>query len=70
MDSNYIINRLKSTRYQYPTVNFLRTRLKNLEDTTKREQIISNLKMEVWKERNNDIHEPLLDLLYKMPIAS
>lgn len=70
MDSNYIINRLKATRYQYPTVNFLRTRLKNIEDNTKRDQIIANLKMEVWKERNNDIHEPLLDLLYRVPIAS
>lgn len=70
MDSTYIINRLKSARYQYPTVDFLRTRLRNLEDDTQRKQIISNLKIELWKERNVDIHEPLLDLLYKMPIAS
>lgn len=69
MDSNYIISRLKATRYQYPTVNFLRTRLQNLEND-QRKQLISNLKIELWKERNNDIHEPLLDLLYRMPIAS
>jgi len=69
MDSNYIIGRLKSTRYQYPTVDFLRTRLKNLEEN-KRQEIISRLKIELWKERNNDIHEPLQDLLYRMPIAS
>lgn len=69
MDSNYIINRLKGTLYKYPTVDLLRTRLKNLEES-KKQQIVSNLKIEVWKQRNTDIHEPLLELLYKMPLAS
>lgn len=69
MDSNYIITRLKSTLFKYPTVELLRTRLKNL-DENKRYEIISNLKKEVWKERNTDIHEPLLELVYKMPLAS
>ena len=69
MDSNYIIGRLKATSYKYPTVDWLRTRLKNLEES-KRTEVISNLKMEVWKERNTDIHDHLLELLYRMPIAS
>lgn len=69
MDSNYIINRLKGTPYKYPTVDLLRTRLRNLEEGKKNE-IVSNLKIEVWKQRNTDIHEPLLELLYKMPLAS
>lgn len=69
MDSKYIINRLKSTPYKYPTVDLLRTRLRNVEEN-KRQEILYNLKIEAWKERNIDIHEPLLELLYRMPIAS
>lgn len=69
MDSNYIIDRLKATRYKYPTVAFLRTRLQNLEDT-QRKEVISHLKIELCKAKNVDIHEPLTDLLYRMPIAS
>jgi hypothetical protein len=69
MDSNYIINRLKSTPYKYPTVDLLRTRLKNLEEN-KRHEIVSNLKVEVWKHRNVDIHEPLFELLYRKSSAS
>jgi len=69
MDSNYIINRLKSTPYKYPTTDVLRTRLRNLDEHT-RYQIITNLKMEVWKSSNVDIHEPLLELLYRAPLAT
>lgn len=69
MDSNYIISRLKSTPYKYPTVDLLRTRLRNL-DEHKRYEIVSSLKTELWRARNVDIHEPLLELLYKMPLAS
>ena len=69
MDSNYIINRLKITPFKYPTVELLRTRLKNL-DENKRHEIVSSLKIEVWRHRNVDIHEPLIELLYKMPLAS
>ena len=69
MNSNYIIDRLKSTRYQYPTVSFLRTRLQNLEEQ-KRKEVISGLKIALCKAKNVDIHEPLTDLLYRMPIAS
>lgn len=69
MDSNYIINRLKSTPYKYPTVELLRNRLKNLEETKKFE-VLSILKQELWKEKNIDIHEPLIELVYRMPMAS
>jgi len=69
MDSNYIINRLKSTPYKYPTVELLRNRLKNLEENKKFE-VLSILKKELWKEKNIDIHEPLIELLYRMPLAS
>jgi hypothetical protein len=69
MDSNYIINRLKSTPYKYPTAELLRTRLNNL-DENRRYQIILHLKLELWKECNVDIHEPLFELLYRMPLAS
>lgn len=69
MDSNYIINRLKSTPYKYPTVELLRNRLKNLEENKKFE-VLSTLKKELWKEKNIDIHEPLIELLYRMPLAS
>jgi len=69
MDSNYIINRLKSTLYKYPTVDLIRTRLKNL-DEDKRYEIVSNLKIELYKHDNSDIQEPLSELLYRMPLAS
>lgn len=69
MDSNYIVNRLKSTLYKYPTVQLLRTRLNNL-DEQKRFEIVSNLKVELYRHRNVDIQEPLAELLYKMPLAS
>ena len=69
MDANYIINRLKSTIYKYPTVDLLRTRLNNIDESSRREIIVS-LKMELWRERSSDIHEPLMELLYREPLAS
>jgi len=69
MDANYIINRLKSTIYKYPTVDLLRTRLNNIDEGSRREIIVS-LKMELWRERSSDIHEPLMELLYREPLAS
>lgn len=69
MDSNYIINRLKTTQFKYPTVELLRSRLKNLDENL-RFEILSSLKNELWKEKNNDIYEPLLELVYRMPMAS
>lgn len=69
MDTNYIIARLKSTPFKYPTVELLRNRLKNLEES-KRYELIATLKKQIWKEHNDDIHEPLLELVYKLPLAS
>ena len=69
MDSNYIINRLKSTLFKYPTVDLLRKRLNNLDEKT-RAIVTSNLKIELYKHKNSDIQEPLLELIYKMPLAS
>lgn len=69
MDANYIIKRLKSTLFKYPTVDLLRNRLKNL-DEKRRNSIVSSLKIELYKHKNSDIHQPLVELLYKMPLAS
>lgn len=69
MDTNYIITRLKATPYKYSTVDLMRLRLKNIDEDS-RHKIVSNLKIEVWKECNTDIHEPLLELLHRMPLAS
>jgi hypothetical protein len=69
MDSKYIITRLKSSPYKYPTADVLRVRLRNLEQDKKR-QIVSNLKMELCRECNTDIYEPLFELLYRLPLAS
>jgi len=69
MDSKYIINRLKTTPYKFPTVDLLRTRLKNL-DEIERSEIVSNLKMEVYRHTNVDIQEPLMELLRRPPLAS
>ncbi len=69
MDSNYIVSRLKTSRYKYPTVQVIRERLKNLDETQRRE-VMAQLKIELWRSRNADIHEPLSELVYRMPMAS
>lgn len=69
MDANYIINRLKSTVYKYPTAQLMKNRLRNLDDF-QRKEIVTRLKTELHKQRNADIHEPLFELLYSYPLAS
>lgn len=69
MDSNYIISRLKSTLYKYPTVTVLQNRLANLDEEQK-QAILSSLKKQINKERNLDIKEPLAMLVYRLPLAS
>lgn len=69
MDSNYIINRLKTTPYKFPTVALLQTRLDNLGEETK-EEILLSLKKQLYIESNMDIQKPLSQLVYKLPIAS
>ncbi|RZJ35317.1 MAG: hypothetical protein EOO51_05385 [Flavobacterium sp.] len=64
MDANYVINRLKSTPYKFPTAEVLRQRLHNLSDP-ERAQILNSLKAELWKEKNIDIHEPLHDMMLR-----
>lgn len=69
MDSNYIISRLKSTPYKYPTVALLQIRLSNL-DAESKEQILISLKKQLYVERNMDIQQQLAELVYHLPIAS
>lgn len=69
MDSNYIISRLKTTPYKYPTVEALRTRLNNLDEAVK-DTVLKELKKQIPMERNHDIKEPLVELVYRMPLAS
>lgn len=69
MDSNYIIKRLRSTLYKFPTAAILRDRLNNLDEYS-RYLITQSLKKEVYKERNHDIQQPLEELLFRMPKAS
>lgn len=69
MDSHYIINRLKSTPFKYPTMAILQTRLSNLDEESKGE-LLSNLKKQIYKESNMDIQPQLSTLVYKLPIAS
>ena len=68
MDSHYIVNRLKSTFYKYHTAQLLKSRLRNLSELD-RNEVVSNLKVELHKHNNSDIHEPLFELLYRSPIA-
>jgi glycine cleavage system regulatory protein len=63
MDSNYIINRLKTTLYKYPTAEVLRTRLQNM-DPESRKKVLTNLKMELHKQNNEDIVDPLTEVVY------
>lgn len=69
MDSNYIIERLKSTPYKYPTVALLKTRLSNL-DQERKEAILMSLKKQLYIESNIDILIPLEELVYRLPVAS
>ena len=69
MDSHYIIDRLKSTPYKYPTVALLQTRLSNLDEDSKNE-ILSSLKKQFYMTSNIDIQVLLKELLYRMPMAS
>lgn len=64
MDSNYIINRLKVALYKYPTAELMKSRLKNINES-QRNEILLNLKTELHKHNNYDIHEPLFELLYR-----
>ena len=69
MDSNYIVNRLKLTLYKYHTAQLLKSRLKNLNEFD-RNEIVSNLKVELHKHNNSDIHQPLFELLYRSPLLN
>lgn len=69
MNSHYIINRLKSTPFKYPTMAILQTRLSNLDEESKGE-LLSNLKKQLYKESNMDIQQQLSTLVYRLPIAS
>ncbi|MBF6609049.1 MAG: hypothetical protein ITG00_09985 [Flavobacterium sp.] len=68
MDSKYIITRLKSTPYKFPTAQIIKTRLENLE-AAQRQQVVSHLKIELCKECNLDIYEPLADVVHRLPAA-
>jgi hypothetical protein len=69
MDSHYIIERLKSTPFKYPTVALLKTRLNNLDERQKEELLIS-LRKQIHMAENLDIQQPLSELVYHLPIAS
>ncbi len=69
MDSDYIIERLKSAPYKYATVELLRRRLENMADYM-RNQVIDKLKKELRKEENSDIYHLLVDLLNTRPLSS
>ncbi|MCF6131697.1 hypothetical protein [Flavobacterium wongokense] len=69
MDSNYIINRLKSTPYKYHIVALLQTRLNNIDEKTK-EEILISLKKQLYIESNLDIQHQLTELVYQPQMAS
>lgn len=69
MDSDYIINRLKSTLYKHPTLAVLKTRLSNLDEYSK-DVIIYSLKKQLYIESNIDIKQELFELVYHLPAAS
>ncbi len=69
MDTEYIIERLKTTPYKYATVEILKRRLSNVADYL-RVQIVDNLKKELRKEENSDIYYLIKELLYRKPISS
>ncbi|UPT71862.1 MAG: hypothetical protein M0D53_06050 [Flavobacterium sp. JAD_PAG50586_2] len=68
MDSDYIIYRLKSTPYKFPTLDLLKRRLNNL-DKERKEQILISLKKQLYAERNMDIQQQLNELVYYLPAS-
>ena len=68
MDSDYIIYRLKSTPYKFPTVALLKTRLNNM-DAESKEQILVCLKRQLYAERNIDIQAQLNELVCYLPAS-
>lgn len=68
MDSDYIIDRLKSTPYKYRTVAILQSRLSNLDENGKY-KILYGLKKQLYKECNMDILMPLSTLVHYLSIA-
>lgn len=69
MDSNYIIDRLKSAPYKYATLVLLKTRLSNLDEENK-EKILISLKKQLYIESNIDIKLQLAELVYPLVAAS
>ena len=69
MDSDYIIERLKTAPYRYTTVEALRRKLENMTDYM-RNRIIDKLKKELRKEENSDIYHLLADLLHRRRLSS
>lgn len=69
MDSEYIIYRLRSTPYKFPTVALLKARLNNMDEDSK-ERIRIDLKRQLYAERNIDIQQQLNELVYYLPAAS
>jgi hypothetical protein len=64
MDAQYIITRLKSSLYKYSTAEVLKIRLQNLKESDK-QQVMSQLKIELWRECNLDIFEPLSEVMQR-----
>lgn len=69
MDSDYIIERLKTAPYRYAALETLRRRLENMAEYM-RNQILEKLKKELRKEENSDIYHLLVDLLNRRPLSS
>lgn len=69
MDSDYIIERLRTAPYRYAAVESLRRRLENMADYM-RNHITDKLKKELRKEENSDIYHLLVDLLHRRPSLS
>ncbi|RYG39976.1 MAG: hypothetical protein EOO01_28405 [Chitinophagaceae bacterium] len=69
MESNYVISRLKSTRYKYATAQVLQERIQNM-DYFQRMQLLANLKTELWRESNIDIYEPLCLVIQRRKSAA
>jgi hypothetical protein len=62
MDANYVITRLKNTRYKFPTAQVLKERISNM-DPHQKQQLITSLKPHLWRGSNSDIYEPLYRLM-------
>jgi len=62
MDTQYIVNSLKSTSYKFTKAQQLRDRIKQLPEDS-RERLLDELKIALKRPEHSDIHQAMHEML-------